>query len=90
MKITYTPAKNEANITERGLSFDAVSDCDWGEALIAEDTRHDYGERRYNALVPLHGRLHNVVFTPRDNAMHIISFRKANERERKKYDEAIR
>ncbi|WP_413469058.1 BrnT family toxin [Pseudomonas lactis] len=32
-------------------------------------------------------RLHVVVFTPRGDAVHVISFRKANKREVKNYDQ---
>ncbi|WP_218567114.1 MULTISPECIES: BrnT family toxin [unclassified Pseudomonas] len=32
-------------------------------------------------------RLHVVVFTPRGDAVHVISFRKANKREVKNHDQ---
>jgi uncharacterized DUF497 family protein len=63
MKITYDPDKNKANIEKHGLSFELVTDCDWSDQLILEDTRFDYGESRYSAFIKLNGRLHNVVFT---------------------------
>jgi len=65
MPIVFDPAKNERNIAERGLSFERVADRDWGSALIAEDDRRDYGERRFRVFGRLDGRLHIAVVTPR-------------------------
>jgi len=59
---------------------------DWQQAVIVEDTRKDYGERRFRAFGMIGERLFAVVFTPRADVMHIISFRKANKREVKQYD----
>ena len=55
----------------------------WSMALIAEDTRQDYLERRYQALGLIGGGLHMLAFTPRDGA--VISLRRANKRERNRY-----
>lgn len=55
--------------------------------LIVEDDRFDYGESRYRAMGYIGDRLHVVVFTPRGDAVHVISFRKANKREVKSYDQ---
>ena len=54
----------------------------WGE-----DTRKAYGERRFRVLGFIGERLHAVVFTPRAGKVHVISLRKANPREVKKYAE---
>lgn len=88
MEITYDPAKCQRNIVERGLPFDLVRDLDWSSALIVEDTRHDYGERRFQVLGFIGERLHVLVFTPRGAAVHVISLRKANKREVKRYEQA--
>jgi uncharacterized DUF497 family protein len=85
MRVTYDPAKSERNIAERGMAFDLAEDFDWSTALIAEDTRQDYLERRYQALGLIDGHLHMLVFTPRDGAVHVISLRRANKRERSRY-----
>jgi len=89
MKLTYDQAKNAKNIEERGLPFAMVSDIDWTETVIIEDTRKDYGERRFRAFGRVDGRLFAVVFTPRNDALHVISFRKANKREEKRYGKTI-
>ena len=84
--ITFDYNKNARNIAERGLPFSLISDMDWSRAIIIEDTRRDYGERRYRAFGFIENRLYALVFTPRGENLHIISFRKANMREVKNYD----
>ena len=85
MGITFDHSKNVKNIAERGLPFSMVADMDWSQAVILEDNRRDYGERRFRAFGVIDGRLYAVVFTPRGEDLHIISFRKANPREVKSY-----
>jgi len=85
VRFTYDPAKNERNVAERGFSFDLAAKFDWSSALIAEDTRQRYPERRYQALGWIDEHLHMLVFTPRDGAIHVISLRRANQRERSRY-----
>ena len=85
VEITYDPAKNAANIERRGLSFDQVADLDWSSAVINEDTRKPYAERRFRVFGYIGERLYATVFTPRGTAVHVISFMKANSREVKRY-----
>jgi uncharacterized DUF497 family protein len=84
--ISFDPAKNERNIAERGISFDLAEEFEWDTALVVEDLRNDYGERRFQALGLIVGRLHALVFTPRAGRVHVISLRKANRREMKRYE----
>jgi uncharacterized protein len=85
MPVTFDLAKSERNVVERGIPFELANDFDWSTALLAEDTRRDYGERRFQAVGFIGERLHVLVFTPRDQAVHVISLRRANERERNRY-----
>ena len=85
-EITFDPAKSAANARKRGLLFSLVERrFAWATARVVEDTRKDYGERRFRALGFIGTRLHAVVFTPRGTALHIISLRKANRREERRY-----
>ena len=85
-EITFDPAKNAANVRERGLPFSLVKDeFDWVGAQMVEDRRRDYGERRFRALGFIGTRLHAVVYAPRATGMQVISLRKANRREEKGY-----
>jgi uncharacterized DUF497 family protein len=83
--VEFDPAKNATNIAIRGLSFELVEQMQWATALMEEDTRKAYGERRFQVLGFIGERLHAVVFTPRDGMVHVISLRKANSREVKRY-----
>ena len=88
MAITYDPDKHARNTALRGISFDQAADFDWSSALVVEDLRKDYGERRFQVSGFIEGRLHMLVFTPRGVDTHVISLRKANKREVKRYETA--
>lgn len=85
MDISFDPAKNAHNIDVHGISFECAKEFDWSQALVLEDMRRDYGERRYRALGSIESRLHVLVFTPREGCVHVISLRKANKREIRLY-----
>jgi uncharacterized DUF497 family protein len=57
------------------------------QVRVLEDARRDYGEARYQALGEIDGRVYMLVFTPRGGDVHVISLRKANRREIKRYEE---
>jgi uncharacterized protein len=86
VEIGFDVAKSERNIAIRGISFEQAAAFEWDTALIVEDTRQDYGERRFQALGLIDVRLHMLVFTPRGTQVHVISLRKANSREVKRYE----
>jgi uncharacterized DUF497 family protein len=88
MDVEYDPAKNARNITERKLSFDQARDLDWNSTHVRLDARHDYGEQRWIALGLLDRLLHVLVFTETEAGIRVISFRKANARERRAYEQA--
>jgi uncharacterized DUF497 family protein len=88
MKITFDAAKDAANLEKHGISLAAVDCFDFADALVMPDRRHDYGEDRFVALGLLKQRVYVVVFAKRDDAIRIISLRKANLRERKRYGRA--
>jgi uncharacterized DUF497 family protein len=84
--ISFDAAKNVRNIATRGISFERVLAFEWDSALIVSDSRRDYGESRFQAFGLIAERLHVLVFTPRSGKTHIISLRKANKREVKRYE----
>ena len=87
MEISFDTAKSDRNLVDRGLPFMLVEQLDWSGAVIEEDVRKNYGERRYLALGTIGDRLHAVAFTPRAGKVHVISLRKANQREVKEYEQ---
>jgi uncharacterized protein len=64
MEVTFDPAKNASNVRDRNLTFTLVEQLDWASAVVEEDTRKAYGERRFRVLGFIGERLHAVVFTP--------------------------
>ena len=86
MEITFDPRKSERNIRLRGISFDKASEFDFGSATFDQDTRKDSGEVRTLALGYLGDTLHALVFTVRDGTIRVISLRRANRKERNKYE----
>lgn len=88
MDVSFDPAKDARNVALRGISFVRAADFGWSDALIDEDTRNNYGEPRYQALGLIDDRLHMLIFTPRAGTIHVISLRKANDRETRRYEEA--
>ena len=89
MIIDFDPKKSETNKNTRRLPFDMVHNFDWETARYAEDDRKSYPERRFVALGFLEERLHVICFTPIEGGMRIISFRKANTREIRRYEKTI-
>lgn len=71
------------------MDFADVEHLEWTLALTREDSRNNYGERRFVTLGPIQGRLCVLVWCERNGAMRIISLRKANQRERRAYDRRV-
>lgn len=86
-ELSFDPAKNERNIEERGLSFAQVADFDFASALFWRDIRKRYPETRMVALGLFDGRVHSLVFAETSDGIRVISFRKANSREVKRYEQ---
>lgn len=89
MELSYDPEKRDRTLAERGLDFDDAAQIFAGTTLTHEDDRHDYGETRYQTIGLLDGRVVMVVWTERSSARHIISMRRCNDRERKKYEDQL-
>ncbi len=86
MKLSWDEAKRRATLTERGLDFAFAAEMFGVHEYIIEDVRNDYGEKRFVSLGFMNSRLCVVVWTPRGGGRHIISMRKANDREKKLYE----
>ncbi len=85
MKITFDTAKRNTTLAERGIDFSDAAIVLQGETFCFEDDRKVYGEKRMVAYGFLKDRMVVVVFVPRGDITHIVSMRKANDREQKKY-----
>ena len=85
MDITFDPAKRNTALTERDLDFAEATEVFAGPVFERDDDRLDYGERRVITIGLLRGRMVVLVWTPRGTVRHIISMRKANDREQRRY-----
>lgn len=81
----WDEAKSAENLVKHGVDFAAVEGFEWDSALIALDGRRDYGELRYSVFGLIGDRLFNLVFTPRAGRVRVISLRRANRREVRRY-----
>ena len=85
MQITFDPAKRNITLVERGLDFADAAEVFAGHTYDQPDDRFDYGEIRMISVGQLAGRMVVVVWTQRGEARHVISMRKANDREQARY-----
>ena len=86
MEITHDIAKDAANRKKHGISLDQAQHLNLDTATVVQDIRKDYGEMRYIATGLSGQRLHVMIFTPRNSSIRVISLRKANKKEREKYE----
>ena len=86
MQFEWDSDKAAANVSRHGVSFELamLAFLDNGR-LIKLDERFDYGEERIITMGHVNNRLHVVVYTQTNDTIRIISARKANRRERKRY-----
>jgi uncharacterized DUF497 family protein len=86
MEFGWHPAKRERTLAEREIDFAgllaAFADP---KRLIVQDTRKDYGEARFNMIAMRGGELLHITYTLRGELTWIISARKANRREQRRY-----
>ena len=85
MAITFDPAKREATLAKRRLDFANAGRVFDGPQYEFADRRRDYGEERMITIGLLEERMVVVVWTSREDDRHIISMRKANDREQRRY-----
>ena len=88
MRLTWDQTKRRANIEKHGVDFAAAEAFDWRTAIVVDDRRREYGERRRIALGFIGPSLHSLVYTRRAGMVRVISLRPASRKERKNYDEA--
>jgi len=82
--------KAAQNVAKHGIPFEYAARVFLDPyRLDREDTRRDYSEERWLTFGKIEGRLFAVAYTPRGAVIRLISARKANEREQRKYDETL-
>lgn len=78
-----------ANVRKYGIDFVDCATVFDGHTVTVEDTREDYGERRFVTFGLMKGRVVSVAHTEKGRKVRIISVRKATRREKKAYFENI-
>ena len=77
--------KRCGNLRKHGLDFADCAAVFNGVTVTSADDRYGYGEARFITLGLLHWRVVCIVHTEMDEALRIISFRKATKREQARY-----
>jgi uncharacterized DUF497 family protein len=89
MDIEYDPAKRDVTLEKRGLHMARAGGVFAGSHLTFPDIRFDYREKRFVTVGLLDERMVVLAWTPRGAASRIISMRKANDREEKRYRDRL-
>ncbi len=89
MRLSFDPAKRQATLDNRGLDFADATHVFSGLVFEFVDDRTDYGETRITTIGLLDGRMVVIVWTKRGAVRHIISMRKANDREQSRYADRL-
>ena len=89
MKFEWDEKKNKTNAEKHGIDCIDAEDIFKSVRLTAVDNRRDYGEPRKISIGKIGPYVCVVVHTERNGVIRIMSARKANQRERRKYYELI-
>ena len=89
MKYVFDPAKDATNRAKHGVSLALAEVLFAGPHVSATDDRFDYGEKRAVAFGFINDRLFVCVYADRGAERRVISLRKANNREMKRYGENL-
>ena len=84
-EVECDPEKRAKTLTERGLDMERAGAIFDAPHLTISDQRQDYGEDRFVTIGHLDGRMVVFAWTWRGRAIRVISMRKANDREQKRY-----
>lgn len=82
----YDSDKNRKNIIQHDISFERIKAFGWDDCVTVLDDRFDYGEDRFISYGHIDERLYVLVWILRNDEIRPISLRKANARERKRYE----
>jgi uncharacterized DUF497 family protein len=90
MRFEWDERKAEQNLAKHGTPFEFAARVFLDPyRLDGEDTRRDYGEQRRIAVGRVEWRVYAVAYTMRGESTRLISARKANRREQRRYNEAL-
>lgn len=85
MKFEWDENKARANKAKHGVGFEAARNFDFDNALYRIDDIISHGEERWKAIGMIHGQLHVLIFTEREDRIRVISLRKADRQDQKEF-----
>ena len=89
MRYVLDPAKDAVNRAKHGVSLALAEILFAGPHLSVADDRFEYGEVREVAFGLINDRLFVCVYADREAERRVISLRKANKREVRRYGENL-
>lgn len=85
MKFEYDNEKSASNFLKHRISFDDARAL-WDDPWVLEAPAKTEDEPRYLAIGKIKDKIWTVVWTPRADAVRIISVRRARKEEVKHYE----
>jgi len=85
IRIVFDRHKNEENFRKHGQRLEDFEGFDEAPITVLDD-RRDYSETRWRSFGRIDRLGYMIAFTVRDDEVRLISFRRAHEREMKRYD----
>jgi uncharacterized DUF497 family protein len=89
MEFEWDEAKRQANLDKHGIDFVEIEQVFEGRTVTILDSRFVYGEERFVTFGLLDGRVVAIAHMETDEAIRIISARKATKREESSYFKEI-
>lgn len=80
MNFEYDPAKSASNLSKHGIDFNQAQAL-WDDPWMLEVPARTEGEPRFLMIGKIEGKYWTVIWTPRGDAVRIISARRAREEE---------
>jgi uncharacterized DUF497 family protein len=90
MRFEWDEEKRRVNLEKHGIDFVDAFKLFNRPVIVSQDQKKDYGEKRFACYGYLGEIFVALAFTRREpDIIRVISLRKANRRERRRYEEAI-
>ena len=89
VRYVFDPAKDAVNRAKHGVSL-ALAEILFAGPHVSMADRFNYGEVREVAFGLINNRLFVCVYADREAERRVISLRKANQREVKRYRESLK
>lgn len=80
MDFEYNPAKSASNLSKHGIDFDQAQAL-WDDPWMLEAPAKTEDEQRFLSIGKIEGKHWAAVWTPRGEAVRIISVRRARKEE---------